>query len=120
MPPRKTGGENKKNVLSDPMYVQKRRNNNDAVKKSREKTKLKVDETKKKVDQLKYENEELEKRINLLSKELTFLRDIFLAHASGTHGVDSSHLGLNNLLKNTEAVMESWAEKFWEDFPCAF
>ena len=54
MPPRKTGGENKKNVLSDPMYVQKRRNNNDAVKKSREKTKLKVDETKKKVDQLKY------------------------------------------------------------------
>ena len=53
------------------------------------------------------ENEVLEERIQLLSKELTFLKDIFLAHAGRTHGMDaSSHLGLlQDLLRDNEVGM---------------
>merc|ERR1719187_887270 len=40
-----------------------------------------------KVSELKQENEMLEERIKLLSKELTFLKDIFLAHAGTSHGI---------------------------------
>ena len=50
------------------------------------------------------ENESLEERIQLLSKELTFLKDIFLAHANRTHGLDASKLGLSHLLKEVDEV----------------
>jgi len=85
MPPRKIVGDGKKEMImitkEDPVYKEKRNKNNDAVKKSRMKTKVKSEETMKKVAILKQENESLEERIQLLSKELTFLKDIFLAHA---------------------------------------
>ena len=42
---------------------------------------MKAKETHERVSQLKQENEMLEERIKLLTKELTFLKDIFLAHA---------------------------------------
>ena len=42
---------------------------------------MKAKDTHERVSQLKQENEMLEERIKLLSKELTFLKDIFLAHA---------------------------------------
>ena len=45
---------------------------------------MKAKDTHSRVSQLKQENEMLEERIKLLSKELTFLKDIFLAHA-GTY-----------------------------------
>jgi len=60
-------------------YTEKRQKNNDAVKKSREKTRQKAKETMDKVSQLKQENEMLEERIKLLAKELTFLKDVSLA-----------------------------------------
>ena len=80
-------------------YTEKRQKNNDAVKKSREKTRQKAKETMDKVSQLKQvrnmflwnipttfaqqrflfqENEMLEERIKLLAKELTFLKDVSL------------------------------------------
>lgn len=114
MPPRKIVGDGKKEMViiskDDPIYKEKRNKNNDAVKKSRMKTKVKSEETMKKVAILKQENESLEERIQLLSKELTFLKDIFLAHAQKTHGVEETHLGLGHLLKEVdEAVMEMWS-----------
>ena len=65
----------------DSEYLNKRARNNEAVKRSREKARLKAKETTERVTKLKTENEKLEERIKLLSKELTFLKDIFLAHA---------------------------------------
>ena len=54
MPPRKLSTSGGKQLCtSDPNYVEKRAKNNDAVKKSREKTKLKAKETIEKVTTLK-------------------------------------------------------------------
>ena len=65
----------------DEEYLNKRARNNDAVKRSRQKAREKANETNGRVQKLKNENEKLEEKIKLLSKELTFLKDIFLAHA---------------------------------------
>jgi len=65
----------------DEDYLNKRARNNDAVKRSRQKAREKANETNSRVQKLKNENEKLEEKIKLLSKELTFLKDIFLAHA---------------------------------------
>ena len=72
-----SGGEDKQ----DNEYLNRRARNNEAVKRSREKARQKAKETHDRVSKLKSENEMLEERIKLLSKELTFLKDIFLAHA---------------------------------------
>ena len=65
-------------------YRSKRAKNNEAVRRSREKARHKAKETHERVTQLKRENEMLEERIKLLSKELEFLKDIFLAHAGNS------------------------------------
>lgn len=107
MPPRKIGDGKKELTKEDPMYQEKRNKNNDAVKKSRQKTKARSEETMIKVSYLKQENEKLEERIQLLTKELTFLRDIFLTHAKPAHGLDAAHMGLSEILQEAdEAVME--------------
>ena len=62
-------------------YLAKRSRNNAAVRRSREKARTKAKETMDRVSALKQENEMLEERIKLLTKELTLLKDIFLAHA---------------------------------------
>ena len=53
MPPRKIGNGKKELNKDDPMYKEKRNKNNDAVKKSRMKTKTKSEETMGKVANLK-------------------------------------------------------------------
>ena len=62
-------------------YLAKRSRNNAAVRRSREKARMKAKDTNVRVTALQQENEMLEERIKLLTKELTFLKDIFLAHA---------------------------------------
>ena len=62
-------------------YLAKRARNNEAVKRSREKAREKAKETTDKVTKLKTENERLEEKVKLLSKELDFLKNIFMAHA---------------------------------------
>lgn len=52
-----------------------------AVKRSRVKSRMRTQETLERVQQLKSENDQLEEKIKLLSKELSFLKDLFLAHA---------------------------------------
>jgi len=91
---------------NDPHYTEKRAKNNDAVKKSREKTRKKAKETMEKVAQLKQENEVLEERIKLLAKELTFLKDIFMAHAGSKHGIQVDDMEIKTLLEDDEDMIE--------------
>lgn len=59
-------------------YRQRRERNNAAVKRSRYKSKQKTLETQKRVDQLKDENCQLERRVESLTRELNFMRAIFV------------------------------------------
>ena len=86
----------------DSEYQSKRARNNEAVKRSREKARNKAKETTERVNKLKQENERLEERIKLLSKELTFLKDIFLAHAGSSHGLSLDDLDIKTLLKEED------------------
>ncbi|XP_040584005.1 CCAAT/enhancer-binding protein homolog 2 [Lepeophtheirus salmonis] len=88
---------------SSPDYLTKRARNNEAVKRSREKSRQKANETHDRVDLLKKENEMLEERIKLLSKELTFLKDIFMAHAGKNHGICLDDLDIKALIKEVDS-----------------
>ncbi|XP_052816649.1 CCAAT/enhancer-binding protein delta-like [Mya arenaria] len=59
-------------------YFDKRARNNVAVRKSREKAKLRQGETETRVNQLTNENERLQKKVDLLSKELNVLKSLFI------------------------------------------
>lgn len=59
-------------------YFEKRARNNVAVRKSREKAKLRQDVTEKRVADLQCENERLQKKVDLLSKELHVLKSLFV------------------------------------------
>ncbi|PSN47286.1 hypothetical protein C0J52_15704 [Blattella germanica] len=63
-------------------------------------------QTLERVNQLKTENEMLEEKIRMLTKELGFLKDLFLAHAGTAHGVNLENVDLESLLQdepNTES-----------------
>ena len=62
-------------------YQLKRLRNNEAVRKSREKARIKAQETTQRVQKLRQENEALEERMKLLKKELSFLKSVFIAHS---------------------------------------
>merc|ERR1712004_913269 len=85
--PRKIPG-NVRNKEVDLHYTEKRQKNNDAVKKSREKTRQKAKETM--------------ERVTLLAKELTFLKDIFMAHAGSAHGITVDDMEIKGLLEEEE------------------
>lgn len=59
-------------------YKAKRDRNNVAVRKSRDKAKRQQNETQDKVKDLTTENENLQKKVDLLSKELTVLKNLFI------------------------------------------
>ncbi|KAK8781534.1 hypothetical protein V5799_008188 [Amblyomma americanum] len=82
-------GRGKRSALMDKdseEYRMHRARNNLAVKKSRTKSKQRAQETQQKVAQLRAENEALVAKIKILNKELSFLKDLFLAHAGATGG----------------------------------
>jgi predicted nuclease with TOPRIM domain len=58
-------------------YRLKRERNNVAVRKSRYKTKQKFHETLTKVEELTEENDHLHERVDILTKELSALRNLF-------------------------------------------
>lgn len=62
-------------------YRMRRQRNNAAVKKSRSKSKQKTIETQRRVDILRNENNQLECRVETLSRELEFMRQIFVPRA---------------------------------------
>jgi CCAAT/enhancer binding protein (C/EBP) gamma len=80
-------GSKKEPTKEDPQYKEKRIKNNDAVKKSRQKSKTNNKVTLEKVTEMKCENEVLEARIKLVGKELQFLIDIYLSHVKGDHSL---------------------------------
>ena len=75
---------------NDPEYLEKRKKNNEAIKKSREKAKAKAEETQRKVETLKKDNKMLEDKISVLGQEMQFLKDIFLAHAGAAKDEQST------------------------------
>ncbi|XP_067209844.1 CCAAT/enhancer-binding protein homolog 2 isoform X1 [Linepithema humile] len=81
-----SGAKRKKHVEDegDEDYRKRRDRNNQAVKRSRVKSKIRTQQTLDRVNQLKTENELLEEKIKMLNKELGFLKDLFLAHAGIT------------------------------------
>lgn len=62
-------------------YRKLRDRNNEAVKKSRTRTKLRTQSTLDKVEKLRGENTKLEDRIEGLKKELDLLKELFVSHA---------------------------------------
>lgn len=75
-------GEKRQKMSKDgDEYVARRERNNIAVRKSREKSRAKAKETVEQVNKLRRENEVLEQKVTILSKELSVLKDLFLAHA---------------------------------------
>merc|ERR1712156_380107 len=64
----------------DKEYEIRRQKNNDAVRKSREKARAKAQTVSKRIDFLKSENEKLEEKKKLLRKELSMLKEMFLAY----------------------------------------
>lgn len=58
-------------------YVEKRERNNVAVRKSRDKAKLRQTETNNKVKELTEENQVLQKKVDLLTKELSVIKGLF-------------------------------------------
>lgn len=84
-------------------YKEKRDRNNVAVKKSREKTRDKAKQTVDRVAKLREENKMLEQQVEILSKELTILKDLFkMVHD------DSARCPINNaeISVQTEGAME--------------
>jgi len=70
-------------------YIARRERNNIAVRKSREKSRAKAKETMEQVNKLRKENENLEQKVSILSKELSVLKDLFLAHAGSVNDAPS-------------------------------
>ncbi|CAK1543578.1 unnamed protein product [Leptosia nina] len=83
MPPAKRA---KRGVSSadddDEDYRKKRDRNNEAVKKSRFKSKQRTQETFTRVNKLKAENQMLEEKVKTLTKDLEFLKALFMEYAS--------------------------------------
>ncbi|EFX87900.1 hypothetical protein DAPPUDRAFT_305439 [Daphnia pulex] len=77
-----TPSKNSINVEKDTDEYRKLRDrNNEAVKKSRTRTKLRTQNTLDKVEKLRGENTKLEDRIEGLKKELELLKELFVSHA---------------------------------------
>lgn len=102
MPPAKADRRGKKGVSDaddeDEDYRKRRDRNNEAVKKSRFKSKQRTQETFTRVSKLKEENQKLEEKVKTLTKELQFLKELFLAHASNTQNNKFSGVDLDKLL----------------------
>ena len=77
MPPKKKKMKNDAKI-DNGYYQDKRLRNNEAVRKSRQKTKKLAEERKLRMEHLRQENEALENRIKILAKELDDLQNAFM------------------------------------------
>ncbi len=82
--PSKASSKKKISDKAAPEYRVKRDRNNVAVRKSRQKSKMRVVETEQRVKELEDENAQLQSKIALLSKELNVLKSLF-SSAGVTH-----------------------------------
>ncbi|VDN04015.1 unnamed protein product [Thelazia callipaeda] len=72
--------------LKDEEYILKRKRNNDAVNRTRQKKRQEEINTLMRVDQLRKENAELERKVEGLQKELSFLKEMFVVYANSNRG----------------------------------
>ncbi|XP_053618209.1 CCAAT/enhancer-binding protein gamma [Plodia interpunctella] len=79
-------------------YRDKRKRNNEAVKKSRFKSKQRTQETFTRVSKLKEDNKVLEEKVKMLTRELQCLKDLFLAHAANKSQASLGGMDLQKLL----------------------
>ncbi|KAL0811871.1 hypothetical protein ABMA28_009293 [Loxostege sticticalis] len=100
MPPTKRGKRVSDADDEDDDYRRRRDRNNEAVKKSRFKSKQRTQETFTRVNKLKAENQMLEEKVKTLTKELQFLKELFLAHASNTQNAKFDGIDLQKLLED--------------------
>ena len=70
---------------------------------NRTKSKIKTMETVQKVNLLKAENDFLQRKVDILSRELRLLKEIFMAHASSAHGTQITEYDLK-LLTGTDVM----------------
>jgi len=66
----------------DPDYLEKRKKNNEAIRKTRLKQKQKQQETQEQVNNLKEENQRVESKIREMEGQLNVLKDIFKSHTA--------------------------------------
>lgn len=78
-------------------YVKRRNQNNIAVRKSRQKSKQKDASTLENIEKLKEDNVHLERKVEVLSKELSILKKVFMEHAKGFSSGDAQLPDLNQL-----------------------
>uniref|UniRef100_H2YC01 BZIP domain-containing protein n=1 Tax=Ciona savignyi TaxID=51511 RepID=H2YC01_CIOSA len=78
-------------------YLKRRQRNNIAVKKSREKSREKSQVTEERIEKLQVENSALENKLQVLNKELSILKKVFMDHAKGFSGSGADLPGLEQL-----------------------
>ena len=76
-------------AISDLDYFDKRKKNNEAIKKTREKAKARREETDRRIKHLRSENEDLESRIQKLRAELLIMKEIYENHTKKRSPSDS-------------------------------
>merc|ERR1712062_908351 len=77
----------------DKEYEIRRQRNNDAVRKSREKARAKAGAISKRIESLRSENDKLEEKKQLLKKELSMLKEMFMAY-NGTESNQQENNGM--------------------------
>uniref|UniRef100_A0A1I7WTT3 BZIP domain-containing protein n=1 Tax=Heterorhabditis bacteriophora TaxID=37862 RepID=A0A1I7WTT3_HETBA len=98
---RKRGIVQSPGVDKDETYLQKRQRNNEAVNRTRQKKRQEESETTQKVDELREENEQLERKVESLQKELSFLKEMFVAYAQGNKKSSETSSGSSSLKSGT-------------------
>ncbi|GMT27143.1 hypothetical protein PFISCL1PPCAC_18440 [Pristionchus fissidentatus] len=77
-------------MVGEEDYRQKRARNNEAVNRTRQKKKQEEVDTSVKVDSLRMENSALERKVESLQKELSFLKEMFMAYAKKENGAGAA------------------------------
>lgn len=94
------------------VYRDRRDKNNVAVKKSREKSKIKAMDTMEKVKRLRNENEELEQQVEILSKELGVLKDLFkMVHSGDGICAVTGEAALEDIISDSQTGASSVKEE---------
>nr|XP_026490423.1 CCAAT/enhancer-binding protein gamma-like [Vanessa tameamea] len=86
----------------DDDYRRRRDRNNEAVKKSRYKSKQRTQETFTRVNKLKAENQMLEEKVKTLTKDLQFLKELFMEYASNSQDPKFEGIDLEKLLEDVQ------------------
>lgn len=73
----------------------------------RTKSKIKTIQTLQQVNLLKAENDFLSRKVDILSRELRVLKDIFMSHASNAHGTRITEYDLKLLTGGSESMESS-------------